>query len=142
MKHRLDFPLWVMAAFIPGMLLAQPKVMAAEYQGQILDGQTFDATAYSHGSGGTFDVQVKFKKKRATLYFVNGGQQTIWLDRREIKDPQQITGWGRPFGVRVGGFFNVGLSDNRSLHNLEPTGMSSFEGLWSISLEPETLKTD
>lgn len=120
--------------------LCVPAAIAVEYQGKVIDGQKFDATAYSHESGGTFNVKVQFKNKQATLYFVNGGKQTIRLDSREIEDPQEIVGWGRPFGVRLGEFFNVGLSDNRDLHNLEPTGTRAFEGLWTLSLDQDALE--
>ena len=131
-KLSLGLALFTLGVFIP-------KVTAAEYQGHNVDGQKFAAKAYSYETGGTFDVQVKFRNKKATLYFVNGGKQVIGLDRREITDPQHIVGWGRPFGIRLGGFLNLGLSDNRSLTNLEPTGSSSFEGLWSISIEHDEL---
>jgi hypothetical protein len=112
-------------------------VYAAEYQGKPIDGQKFPAKAYSYETGGVFDIQVEFQKKRATMYFVNGGKKTIRLKRSEIVDPQNIVGWG--VGVfNLGGVFGIGISKENG--NLESPHPRPFEGLWRIILQESALR--
>jgi hypothetical protein len=111
-------------------------VQAAEYQGKNIDGQRWTAKAYSYETGGVFDVQVEFKKKRATMYFVNGSRKTIRLKRAEIADPKNIVGWS--LGVfNIGGVLGIGLSQDNG--NREPPRPRAFEGLWRIILNDSQL---
>ncbi len=122
----------------PTMIVGK-QAIAAEYQGQNIDGRKFSAQVYSLETGGVFDVEVVFKQKRATLFFVNGSQQTILLNNPIISDPSDIVGWGRPFFWSLGGFFRVGVADS-NLGNTESPRPRPFEGLWRISLNPDDLK--
>ncbi|PZD75424.1 hypothetical protein C1752_00402 [Acaryochloris thomasi RCC1774] len=124
------------AAWISAALIASPSpVLAAEYQGQNIDGETFEATAYSYETGGLFDIQVRFKKRRATMYFVNGGRQTIRLNQPVITNPDHIDGWHRGF-LTIGGLFSIGVTDNND-NNLQPPRPRPLEGFWRISLKDD-----
>jgi len=115
------------------LLLATPSI-AVEYQGKNIDGRKLAAKAYYSKTGAVYKVQVQFKKNRATIYFVNGGQVTIRLSHRVITDPSSIEGFGSPGVFNLGGIFSAGLAyDN--LSNRQPLGPQSFEGFWRISLE-------
>ncbi|MGB8701763.1 MAG: hypothetical protein WCD18_20290 [Thermosynechococcaceae cyanobacterium] len=118
------------------ILLATP-VYGAEYQGQNIDGKRFPGTVYSYETGGVFEVQVEFKKKWATLYFVNGGQERVRLKRSQIANPQQIYGWSGGL-LNLGGIFSIGIADDSS-SNVEPPHPRPFEGLWRISLKATDL---
>jgi hypothetical protein len=52
---------------------------AVEYQGRNLDGKKLAAKAYYYATGGVYNVQVRFKQERATIYFAEGNQITIQL---------------------------------------------------------------
>jgi hypothetical protein len=111
--------------------------LAAEYQGKNIDGRKFPAKAYSYETGGVFDIQVEFQKKRATMHFVNGGKKTLRLKRSEIDDPQNIVGWS--VGVfNIGGVFGIGISKENG--NLDPPRPRPFEGLWRIILPVSELR--
>jgi hypothetical protein len=110
---------------------------AAEYQGKNIDGQRWAAKAYSYETGGVFDVQVEFQKKRATMYFVNGSRKTIRLKRAEIADPKNIVGWS--LGVfNIGGIFGIGISQDSG--NRESPRPRPFEGLWRIIINDSELQ--
>jgi hypothetical protein len=114
-----------------------PLAQAAEYQGKNIDGQRWAAKAYSYETGGVFDIQVEFQKKRATMYFVNGSRKTIRLKRSEINDPKNIVGWS--LGVfNIGGVFGIGLSQDYG--NREPPRPRAFEGLWRIMINDSQLQ--
>ncbi len=130
--------IWGLFLLMAGVL--GPPVLAAEYQGQNIDGQKLAATAYSHETGGTFDIQVEFEDDKATLHFVNGGQQRIRLNSPVIINPKQIGGWGRPFSLTIGGIFSLGL-ETGDRGNLEPSRPRPFEGFWTISLNEAALKS-
>lgn len=129
---------WAAGLIATTLIFSPLYAQAAEYQGINIDGQTFEATAYSYETGGLFDIQVKFKKRKATLYFVNGGRQTIRLNQPVITDPQHIDGWHRGF-LTIGVFFSIGVADN-SDNNLEPSRPRPLEGFWRISLKEEVLQ--
>lgn len=78
-----------------GTLLASTTISssAAEYQGEDIDGQTFDATAYSYSAGKYYEVSVEFDGDDVTLYFSDGGYTTISLDDEEIDDPHSISAY-------------------------------------------------
>ncbi len=72
--------------FVPGF-----KAHAAEYNGQVIDGQLFDGTAQQVDSDRTYDVQIVFEGDQAYVTFPDGTQRTI-LIAEEIEDPRQIIG--------------------------------------------------
>ena len=126
-----------MKQVILGLLLsiastALCPAIAAEYRGQNIDGQRFAATAYSHETGGTFAVEIEFKDRWATLYFVNGGERRIRLKQAEIQNLQQIDGWEAGL-FNVGGFLSFKIAD--VLGNREAPRPRPFEGFWSVSLQ-------
>ncbi len=121
------------ALLITTLIISPLNAQAAEYQGKNIDGQTFEATAYSYETGGLFEIQVRFKKRRATLYFANGGRQTIRLNQSIIADPKHIEGWHRGF-LTIGGLLSIGVADN-SDNNLQPPRPRPLEGFWRISLK-------
>jgi hypothetical protein len=114
------------------------SAIAAEYHGKNIDGRRFAGKVYSYETGGVFDVKVEFQNKKAVLYFVNGGQQTLQLKRAEIKDPRNIVGFSRGF-LNIGGIFSVGVADDSS-SNTEPPRPRPFEGFWRISLNEADLR--
>lgn len=122
---------WILAA----LLVSPSQVLAAEYQGRNIDGELFEATAYSYETGGLFDIQVRFKKRRATLYFASGGRQTIRLNQPVIKNPKHIDGWHRGF-LTLGGLLSIGVVDNND-NNLQPPRPRPLEGFWRISLKDD-----
>jgi hypothetical protein len=114
------------------------SAIAAEYHGKNIDGRRFAGKVYSYETGGVFDVKVEFQNKKAVLYFVNGGQQTLRLKRAEIKDPRNILGWSKGF-LNIGGIFSVSAADDSS-SNTEPPRPRPFEGFWRISLDDADLR--
>jgi hypothetical protein len=119
-------------------VLVANSAIAAEYHGKNIDGRRFAGKVYSYETGGVFDVKVEFQNKKAVLYFVNGGQQTLRLKRAEIKDPRNIVGFSRGF-LNIGGIFSVGVADDSS-SNTEPPRPRPFEGFWRISLNEADLR--
>jgi hypothetical protein len=115
-----------------------PLAQAAEYQGKNIDGQRWAAKAYSYETGGVFDIQVEFQKKRATMYFVNGSRKTIRLKRAEITDHKNIVGWSLGV-VNIGGILGIGISQDNG--NREPPRPRPFEGLWRIMLNGSELQS-
>jgi hypothetical protein len=69
------------------------NLSAAEYQGEDIDGQTFDATAYSYSTSKYYSVQVEFEGDEVIIYFPNGGHRTLTLDDEEIDDPHSISAY-------------------------------------------------
>ena len=115
------------------LLLATP-VFAVEYQGKDIDGRMLNGKAYNYETGGVYNVQVQFKKNKATLYFSSGEQLTIKLSQQVIADPKNIQGVGRLGFLNAGGIFNFGLyNDDNS--NRQPPGQNPLAGFWRISLE-------
>jgi hypothetical protein len=120
------------------LLLALPAY-SAEYQGQNLDGRSFRGTAYSYETGGVFDVQIVFKKRWATVRFVNGSQQRLRLRRSRITDLNEIVGWNvNP--VNIAGILNIGFAQP-STHNTELPRPRPFEGLWRLSVQTSHIKS-
>jgi hypothetical protein len=129
---------WVVAAsLISGLWGMGSMAIAAEYQGKNIDGRRFKGQVYSYETGGVFDVEVEFRKKQATLYFVNGSRQTVRLKQSKILDPKGIEAWNRGF-FTIGDIFSVGVADNSS-DNLQPPRPRPFEGFWRLSLHDREL---
>lgn len=126
---------WAALLITTTLLISPLSALAAEYQGKNIDDQTFEATAYSYETGGLFDIQVQFKKRKATLIFVNGGRQTIRLNQPIITDLKRIEGWHRGF-LTLGSLFSIGVANN-SDNNLQPPHPRPLEGFWSISLKDD-----
>ena len=128
----------VFGLFLLSTLLVLVKpAMAAEYQGKNIDGRKLTGKAYFSQTGGVYNVQVLFKKNRATIYFANGGQTTIKLRHQVIADPSDIEGVGGLGQYYLGGLFSVGLvqGDNSIGNNLRPSESQTFQGFWRISLD-------
>ena len=70
------------------MLSAVP--FAAEYNGENIDGQSFDATAYSYDTSKYYNVTVEFQGDEAIVFMPNGGRIRLTLDDEEIGDPHSI----------------------------------------------------
>jgi hypothetical protein len=128
----------IAASLFSGLWGTGSTAIAAEYQGKNIDGRRFRGQVYSYETGGVFQVEVEFRKKKATLYFVNGSQQTVRLKRSEILNPKAIEGWSQGF-FTIGDIFSVGVADNSS-DNLQPPRPRPFEGFWRISLHETDLQ--
>ncbi|MGF1601543.1 MAG: hypothetical protein ACFCU8_05880 [Thermosynechococcaceae cyanobacterium] len=126
-------PLGVALLITTALLSSSGGALAAEYQGQNIDGELFEATAYSYETGGLYDIQVRFNEGRATMVFAGGSEQTIRLNQPVITDLNSIEGWRRGF-LTLGGLFSIGVADN-SDNNLEPPRPRPLEGFWRISLK-------
>lgn len=74
-------------------LLISPTAFAAEYLGQNIDHQLFDATAYSYGTSKFYHVMVEFSGDEALIHFSNGGRLVLTLDDEEIDDPNNISAY-------------------------------------------------
>jgi len=73
------------------LLVSTCAPFAAEYQGQDVDGQVYDATAYSYGTSKYYNVTVEFSGDEAIIYFQRGGHITLTLDDEEIDDPHNVS---------------------------------------------------
>jgi hypothetical protein len=134
---------WLAAFMIASTLLSVlwgvgEAAIAAEYQGKNIDGRRFKGQVYSYETGGVFQVEVEFRKKQATLYFVNGSQQTVRLKKSKILDPKDVEVWSRGF-FTIGDIFSIGVADDSS-GNLQPPRPRPFEGFWRVSLHETDLK--
>lgn len=128
----------VLGLVLSTLLLFVTPALAAEYQGRNIDGRKFPAKVYYSGTGGVYNVQVRFYRNRATIYFVDGSQTTIKLRRRVITDPSNIEGFGRLGQFYLGGIFSAGLAYSNTqdyLSNRQPPAPQLPEGFWRISLE-------
>ncbi len=123
----------IASTLLSGLWSIGKPALAAEYQGKNIDGRRFKGQVYSYETGGVFQVEVEFRKKQATLYFVNGSRQTVRLKKSEILDPKDIEVWSRGF-FTIGDVFSVGVADDSS-GNLQPPRPRPFEGFWRISLQ-------
>ena len=119
------------------VLVSMPRAIAAEYEGRNIDGRTFEAQVFSYETGGLYDIQVEFRKKRAIMTFAGGSKQKIRLRNPVITNPQQIEGWGRP-GLTFG-IFSIGLADD-STNNLQSPRPRPLEGFWRIRIRAEDLR--
>ncbi len=118
-------------------LLISPSVLALEYQGKNIDGRRIDARAYYQGTGGVYRVQVEFRGDRATLYFENGGETTIYLRRAQITDTDKIEGVGRLGYWPVNNIFSIGLENQ---NQKEIGGFGNRADLWVIEPDRESLQ--
>lgn len=80
---------------------------AAEYQGQDIDGQRFEATAFSYSTSKYYSVQVEFDGDEVTIYFPRGGHRTLTLDNEEIDDPHSISA----FDYSRSSYWDIDLED-------------------------------
>lgn len=123
---------------LPVLLLLGTPAIAVEFKGQNIDGQKLPARAYYYATGGVYKVQVRFHKKRATIYFDDGNQITIQLNQQVITDSNNIEGFGKIGQYPVNNIFSVGLVyDNNwpSTSDSQLQQPNPLEGLWKISLE-------
>jgi len=84
--------------FLCGHLFVR-QLLAADYNGSVIDGNTYDCTAFSYDTGNFYNVTVDFSGDEATIYFNNGGHITITLDSEEIEDPNSISAYDYSKGV-------------------------------------------
>ncbi|MDM9383044.1 hypothetical protein QUB80_20325 [Chlorogloeopsis sp. ULAP01] len=120
-------------------MLVKPTT-AAEYQGRNIDGKKLAAKAYYYATGGVYDVQVRFKDNRATIYFDGGSQTTIRLKQRAIADPKNIEGFGKLGQFPLGGIFSIGLDRDNNIIGNPQLADSPLAGLWRISLDSKDLQ--
>ncbi|MEH2248145.1 hypothetical protein [Nostoc sp.] len=123
---------------LPIFLMLVTPAIAVEFKGQNIDGQKLPARAYYYATGGVYKVQVRFHKKRATIYFDDGNQTTIQLNQQVITDSNNIEGFGKLGQYPLNGIFSVGLVyDDNWLGNSDSQSQQSnpLSGLWKISLE-------
>lgn len=119
---------------LSALLLISKPVFAVDYQGKNIDDRMLNAKAYNYETGGVYDVQVKFKKDKATLYFTSGETVTLRLSQQVITDPSSIQAFGRLGFLNPGGIFNFGLY-NDDISNRQPAGQNPLAGFWTISLD-------
>jgi hypothetical protein len=105
--------------------------IAAEYRGQNIDGQRFSGMIYSHETGGRFNVDVEFKDKTATVYFVNGGKKILKLNSRTIRNPREIHGWSQGI-FSIGNVFSIGVAQDTG--NREDPYPRPFYGYWTLDV--------
>ena len=89
-KRSVEFVTFLLCSFL--MIGPATLACAAEYNGHDLDGEEYDGTAYSSGTGHSHSVQVEFEGDDAIVTFSNHGTRTIALDNEEIDDPHTISG--------------------------------------------------
>jgi hypothetical protein len=125
----------VLGLVINALFLLTTPVVAVEYQGRNIDGKKLDAKAYYYATGGVYNVQVSFDKKRATIYFGDGNQTTIKLNQQVITDSKSIEGFGKIGQIPVNNIFSVGLVYDNDLVGNGLQQSNPLEGMWRISLE-------
>ncbi|MBN3921634.1 hypothetical protein [Nostoc sp. NMS4] len=128
----------VLGLVLPVLLLLGSPTIAVELKGQNIDGQKLPARAYYYATGGVYKVQVRFHKKRATIYFDDGNQITIQLNQQAIADSKNIEGFGKLGQYPLNRIFSVGLVyENNWLGSSDNQFQQSnpLDGLWKISLE-------
>lgn len=125
----------ILGLVIPAVLLLAMPAAAVEYHGQNLDGKNFAAKVYNYGTGGVYNVQVRFKNKQAAIYFDDGSKITIRLRQRVITNLNDIEGFGKIGYFPIGGIFSIGLDNSNTLvGNGEPQQQNPLEGFWRISI--------
>jgi hypothetical protein len=127
----------VLGLVLPTLLLLTTPVMAVEYQGKNIDGTKLAAKAYYAATGGVYNVQVRFKQNRATIYFDGGYQTTIQLQHRVLTSPSSIEGFGKLGQIPVNRTFSIGLIYDNSLVGDTQPSKPPLDGLWRISLDKE-----
>ncbi len=75
------------------------RLLAAEYQGRDIDGETFDCTAFSYGTGNYYFGQVEFDGNEAIFYFSSGGHIILTLDDEDIEAPDSVPAFDYKRGV-------------------------------------------
>lgn len=94
MKPVFFTSLWFKACVVAlSLALFCPSASSAEYNGEDIDGNMYDATAYSYSTAAYYDVQVEFQGDEGTIYFSNGGHIVLTLDNEEIDDPHNISAY-------------------------------------------------
>jgi hypothetical protein len=119
------------------LFLLSAPALAVEYRGRNLDGKKLAAKAYYPSTGGVYDVQVRFERERATIYFASGSQITIQLKQLVITDPKNIQGFGKPGYYPLTRNFSIGLESGNDAQAFES---EALEGFWSLSIEPSSLE--
>ncbi|WP_341529048.1 hypothetical protein WKK05_06945 [Nostoc sp. UHCC 0302] len=128
----------ILGLVLPALLVLISPAMAVEFKGQNIDGKKLPAKAYYYATGGVYNVQVRFHKKQATLYFADRNQITIQLNQQVITDSNNIEGFGKIGQYPVNRTFSIGLVyDNNWLGNSSDQLQQSnpLEGFWRISLD-------
>ncbi|MBW4602275.1 MAG: hypothetical protein KME29_22560 [Calothrix sp. FI2-JRJ7] len=125
----------VLGSVLAALFLLTTPAVAVEYQGQSIDGKKLDAKAYYYATGGVYDVQVRFDKRRATIYFSDGNQTTIQLNQKVITDSKVIEGFGKLGQYPINQTFSVGLVYDSEWGSSGLPQSNPLEGLWRISLE-------
>jgi len=126
--------------FTLAMLLWQMSpLLAVEYNGKRIDGQTFSAKVYSYETGAVYDAQVQFDHNQVTIQFPGGSQMIGRLQQSVIRNPGQIEVFGSPGRIPLGNVFSIGLSNGFSGDNFANPS-SSLSNYWRISIDD--LKND
>ncbi|HKT32368.1 MAG TPA: hypothetical protein VJS89_07750 [Gammaproteobacteria bacterium] len=68
-------------------------VYPANYNGVDIDGNPYSCQAYSYDTASWYDVDAVFDGDEVTLYFENGGTQSLELDDEDIDDPSDISAY-------------------------------------------------
>ncbi len=119
----------VFGVVLSALFLLTTPAKAAEYQGKNIDGFKFPGKAFFSETGGVYEVQVLFERKRATIFFANGDQTTITLRRQVITDPNNIEGVGGLGQYYLGGSLSIGLGSG------ENSIGKPLQSFWRISLD-------
>jgi hypothetical protein len=125
----------VLSSVLAVLFLLTNPAAAIEYQGQNIDGKVLNAKAYYYGTGGVYDVQVRFNGTRATIYFSDGNKITIQLNQKVITDSKVIEGFGKLGQYPINQTFSVGLVYGSEWEGSGLRPSNPLEGLWRISLE-------
>lgn len=126
----------VLGSVLAALFLLTTPAIAVEYQGQSIDGRKLNAKAYYYATGGVYNVQVRFDKRRATIYFSDGNQTTIQLNQKVITESKVIEGFGKLGHYPINNVFSVGLvPDNEWAGSGLSLQLNPLEGLWRITLE-------
>ncbi|MFQ4143826.1 hypothetical protein [Chlorogloeopsis sp. ULAP02] len=127
-------------ALATALFILVTPATAAEYQGRNIDGKKLAAKAYYYATGGVYNVQVRFKDNRATIYFDGGSQTTIRLKQRAIANPNHIEGFGKLGQFPLGGILSIGLDNDSNFIGNSQLSDSPLAGFWRISLDSKALQ--
>ena len=89
MKHNFQ----TLSLLMSIMLTLSSLSLAAEYQGRNIDGEVFEATAYSYSTAKYYSVSVEFEGDEVIVHFQKGGRVRLTLDDEEIDDPHDISAY-------------------------------------------------
>ncbi len=74
-------------------------MLAAEYDGVDLDGNTYSCTAFSYDTGKYYQVEVEFSGSDVTVTFANEHLIELSMDDDEIDNPHSISAFDYINGV-------------------------------------------